>query len=98
VNHPDDRIANGGELTSVQLANLPGHKTRVGGEKLSGTRVTRNSQRPACEVATVHLNCAGIAVGFAGDLAKNPIATTRLGEHYRRTQLGRSEIGKWKVN
>jgi hypothetical protein len=41
LNHPHHRIANGGKLGGLQLADLSGNEAGVGGEKFAGTRKAR---------------------------------------------------------
>jgi hypothetical protein len=47
---------------------------------------------------SVQLNGTGVAVGLARDLAENPVPAASLGQHHRRTQFGRGEIGEGEVN
>jgi hypothetical protein len=87
LNHPHDSVADGGEFSGLQFANLIGHETAVRGEKFAGTRIAGQAKRAARKVRGVERDGFFVAVGFAGNLAENPITTPSFREYDGRPQL-----------
>ena len=50
------------------------------------------------KVACLNLDSERVAIRLAGDLTKNPIASSRIGQNQRRPQFGCGKIGKGEVN
>ena len=74
LNHLHNRIPNGGEFSGLQFTHLICNKAAVRGEKFAGTDATDQPERAAREIRRVQSDGLVVAVGFAGDLAENPIA------------------------
>jgi hypothetical protein len=72
----------------AQRADGTDHERRVGSEQLARAREAGDEEATRCEVRFIQGNRPRVAVGVAGHLAHNPIATPGVGQANGGPNLG----------
>ena len=98
LNNRDDFIRNLLERFGAEHTHLGDEKTLVRGKKLGRARVADEAKAPVVKIAVCELHSASVRIRLARDLAQNPVATLRRGEHHRWSALGLRQIRKRERN